>query len=67
MVSYISQESKSDIKDRAKVSNRLQFRHKYPINAYAYTLGRVLVDEDKPEEASQFIDIDESHHPTHHK
>jgi len=36
-------------------------------DAYAYTLGRVLVDEDKPEEASQFMDIDESHHPTHHK
>jgi hypothetical protein len=33
-------------------------------DAYAYTLGRVLVDEDKPEETAQFMDINEPHHST---
>lgn len=36
-------------------------------DAYAYTLGKVLVDEDKPEETSKFMDINEPHPPTHHR
>ena len=36
-------------------------------DAYAYTIGRVLVDEDKPEEAAQFMDITTPRRSTHHK